>query len=106
MPPDERPLLLFFHSPLSGRCRLAEGYLAQTLQRNRNHDTFTVRRIDVTKRPDLAGRFRVDGLPVICVVEANRVVARIDGPTRATPIARALAPWLRRTSRAAPPPRR
>jgi len=38
-----RPLLLVFTSDRNGKCRRAEGFLAQVLQRRRNHDTFSVR---------------------------------------------------------------
>lgn len=92
---QERPLLLFFHSPHSGRCRLVDGYLAQALQRNGNHDAFSIKRIDVEKRPDLATRFRVRDLPAILVVDGNRVAARIDAPSRGTTLRRVLEPWLR-----------
>lgn len=89
-------MLLVFHSPRSGRCRVVDGYLAQALQRNRNHDTFVVRRIDVTKRPDLAEKFRVTEVPVICVVEDGRVVARVVSPKGSAPIQQMLSPWLKK----------
>ena len=37
-----RPRLIFFTSSLSGQCRRVEGFLAQVLQRRRNHSTFRV----------------------------------------------------------------
>jgi len=90
----EKPSLLFFYSPSDGRSRRVESLLAQALQRNKNHGTFEVRRIDVTKHPQVAARFRIEKLPVLCVVEDRRVVKRIVAP-RATPeIRRALSPWL------------
>jgi len=45
--------LVFFYSPLSGRCRRVEGFIAQVLQRRRNHDTFELVRVSVDLRPDL-----------------------------------------------------
>jgi hypothetical protein len=33
------PGLLFFHSPTEGSSRRVEGFLAQVLQRRRNHET-------------------------------------------------------------------
>src|SRR5262249_12317282 len=36
--PVLQPQLVFFHSSLSGACRRAEGFLAQVLQRRRNHE--------------------------------------------------------------------
>ena len=36
----DKPGLVFFHSQRSGRSRRVEGYLAQVLQRRRNHATF------------------------------------------------------------------
>jgi thioredoxin-like negative regulator of GroEL len=89
------PLLLYFHSPRSGTCRRVDGYLAQALQRNGNHGTFVIKRIDVTSSPDLAKRFRVSAVPVICVVDNKRIVARVEVPRGVKRIHQALAPWLK-----------
>jgi len=91
----ERPRLLFFHSSASGRCRRAEGFLAQVLQRRRNHDAFTLVRVCVEQRPDLAARFRVDTLPTILVVEERRVAQRITSVSGCRDLELALRPWLR-----------
>ena len=42
IPVVDQPRLVFFHSALSGQCRRVEGFLAQVLQRRRNHGTFKV----------------------------------------------------------------
>ena len=52
-----KPGLVFFHSGVSGRCRRVEGFLAQVLQRRRNHETFTLYRVAREGRPDLVERF-------------------------------------------------
>src|SRR5215471_1577686 len=70
---QERPRLVFFYSPLSGRCRRVEGFIAQVLQRRRNHDTFELVRVSVERRPDLAEKFRIDEVPTICVVEGRKL---------------------------------
>lgn len=51
---DSRPKLLFFYTDSSGRSRRVESFLAQVLQRRRNHDTFQLYRVDCDARPDLA----------------------------------------------------
>jgi len=73
--PEAKPevTLAFFFSPRSGRSRRAEGYLAEVLQRRRNHDTFKVVRVDVDKRPDLAARFGVTALPTLAVIRDKRL---------------------------------
>ena len=73
--PEAKPevTLAFFFSPRSGRSRRAEGYLAEVLQRRRNHDTFKVVRVDVDKRPDLAARFGVTALPTLAVLRDERL---------------------------------
>jgi thioredoxin-like negative regulator of GroEL len=91
----ERPKLVFFHSARSGRCRRAEGFLAQVLQRRRNHDTFDLVRVSVDRRPDLAERFRVDAVPTLVIVEGRRVRGRIVAPRGCTELERELGPWLR-----------
>jgi thioredoxin-like negative regulator of GroEL len=90
-----KPLLVFVHSPLSGRCRRAEGYLAQVLQRRRNHETFRVQRLDAERRPDLVERFRVGTLPTILVVEQKVLRGRLENPRGCRDIAEFLEPWLR-----------
>jgi hypothetical protein len=90
-----RPQLLFFYSPTSGSSRRAEGFLAQVLQRRRNHESFVVHRVDVKDRPDLAERFRIENVPTLIVVDGRRVRARLSAPRGCAEISRTLAPWLK-----------
>jgi len=90
-----RPRLVFFTSSVSGRCRRVEGYLAQVLQRRRNHGTFRLYRVDENERPDLAERFGVDEVPTLVVVEGRTVHARLVKPRGCREIETFLAPWLR-----------
>lgn len=90
-----RPRLVFFYSPQSGRCRRVEGYLAQVLQRRRNHGTFQLVRVPVDRQPDLAQRFKVETLPTVLVVEDRRVKRRIVAPRGCRELEHELQPWLR-----------
>ena len=93
--PAERPRLVFFYSPLSGRCRRVEGFIAQVLQRRRNHDTFELVRVSVERRPDLAEKFRIEQVPTICVVQGRKMLRRISAPRGCRELERELEPWLR-----------
>ena len=64
----EKPRLVFFHSNVSGHCRRVEGFLAQVLQRRRNHGTVKLYRVAEEERPDLVERFRIDAMPTLVVV--------------------------------------
>jgi len=66
-----KPRLVYFFSHQSGRCRRAEGFLAQVLQRRRNHETFSLYRVDADEKPELVNRFRVENLPTLVVVEGK-----------------------------------
>jgi thioredoxin-like negative regulator of GroEL len=90
----ERPQLLFFYSPTSGSSRRTEGFLAQVLQRRRNHQAFQLRRIDANQHPQLVERFKVEEIPALVVVDNKRVRARLDRPRGCTQISQTLAPWL------------
>jgi thioredoxin-like negative regulator of GroEL len=90
----DRPQLLFFYSVTSGRSRRAEGFLAQVLQRRRNHQAFRLRHIDVDQHPELVERFKIDAIPALLVVESKRVRARLHSPRGCAEITRTLAPWL------------
>src|SRR5919197_1209334 len=68
-----KPRLVFFHSTFSGQCRRVEGFLAQVLQRLRNHGTFRVVRVAEEERPDLLERFKVVTVPTPVVVEGRLV---------------------------------
>ena len=92
--PTAKPGLVFFYSSLSGHCRRVEGFLAQVLQRRRNHETFRLYRVDEEQRPDLVERFRVTSLPTLVVVERKTVQARLERPRGCRDIERFLAPWL------------
>ena len=93
--PQQRPRLVFFYSPVSGRCRRVEGFIAQVLQRRRNHDTFELVRVSVERRPDLAESFRIEEVPTICVVEGRKLRRRIAAPRGCRELERELEPWLR-----------
>jgi thioredoxin-like negative regulator of GroEL len=93
-PASGRPQLLFFYSPTSGSSRRTEGFLAQVLQRRRNHQAFQLRRIDANQHPQLVERFKVEEIPALVVVDNKRVRARLDRPRGCTQISQTLAPWL------------
>jgi hypothetical protein len=93
--PDGRPRLVFFHSAVDGHCRRVEGFLAQVLQRRRNHETFKVLFVEAKERPDLFERFRVNDVPTLLVIESKAVRARLEHPRSCVEIERFLAPWLR-----------
>jgi len=92
---DARPRLVYFHSSQSGQCRRVEGFLAQVLQRRRNHETFKVLFVDERERQDLFDRFRVEMVPTILLIESKAVRGRLEDPKSCVEIERFLAPWLR-----------
>jgi len=89
-----KPRLVFFHSSYSGQCRRVEGFLAQVLQRRRNHGTFQLYRVAEEERPDLVERFEVGAMPTLVVVEGRQVRARLERPRGCRDIEAFLAPWL------------
>lgn len=89
-----RPRLVFFHSKLSGRCRRVEGFIAQVLQRRKNHGTFVLHEVDVAERPDLVERFHIDEVPTLLVVAERRVQGRLTHPRGCRDIEDMLKPWL------------
>jgi thioredoxin len=89
-----KPRLVFFHSTLSGSCRRAEGFLAQVLQRRRNHETFKLYRVAREERPDLLERFEIETVPTLVVVEDKHVRAKLEKPRGCREIEAFLQPWL------------
>ena len=94
-PKATKPKLVFFTSSRSGQSRRVEGYLAQVLQRRRNHGTFRLHVVDGDERPDLVRRFEVAELPTLVVVEDRAVKARLARPRGCREIEALLSPWLR-----------
>jgi thioredoxin-like negative regulator of GroEL len=90
-----RPKLVFVRSETSGRSRRVEGYLAQVLQRRRNHDTFEVVWIDVDRQAPLVARLGVEDAPSLVVIEGGRVQARLGAPRGCRAIRDFLEPWLK-----------
>ena len=91
---EQQLRLVFFHSRLSGNCRRVEGFLAQVLQRRRNHGTFRVLQVAEEERPDLLERFKVLAVPTLVVVEGSTVAGRLERPRGCREIEGFLAPWL------------
>ena len=89
-----KPGLVFFHSAVSGRCRRVEGFIAQVLQRRRNHETFRYYAVAREQRPDLVEKFGVTQMPTLFVVEDKIVRARLEAPRGCREIERFVAPWL------------
>ena len=90
-----QPKLVFFTSARSGHCRRVEGFLAQVLQRRRNHHTFRLHIVDEGAHPELVEQFRIDVVPTIVVVEGRTEQARLERPQGCRDIEELLAPWLR-----------
>ena len=91
---EQQPRLVFFHSAMSGHCRRVEGFLAQVLQRRRNHGTFNVVRVAEEERPELLQRFKIQTVPTLVVVEGKSVAGRLERPRGCRDIEGFLAPWL------------
>ena len=89
-----QPGLVFFSSGSDGRSRRVEGFLAQVLQRRANHGTFKLYSVDIDKHPELAERFKIEGVPVLVVVEDKREQGRLEKPRGSREIETFLAPWL------------
>src|SRR3954462_7746808 len=92
---DERPMLIFFTSERNGRCRRAEGFLAQVLQRRHNHETFSLRFVEEEEHPELIDRFGVEKTPTLMVVAERIVRGKLVEPRGCEEIQTFLAPWLR-----------
>jgi thioredoxin-like negative regulator of GroEL len=90
----DKPGLVFFHSRTSGRSRRVEAYLAQVLQRRRNHQTFKFYSVAQEERPDLLDRFGVELTPTLVVVENRAVRAKLETPRSSREISSFLSPWL------------
>jgi thioredoxin-like negative regulator of GroEL len=90
-----RPRVVFFYEERSGRSRRTDGFLAQVLQRRRNHETFIVHRVERVQRPDLARRFRVETVPTLIVIAEGKVQGRLEDPSGCQEIELLLGPWLR-----------
>ncbi|MGH3034623.1 MAG: thioredoxin family protein [Gaiellaceae bacterium] len=89
-----RPKLVFFQSPVSGQCRRVEGFLAQVLQRRRNHETFALYNVDARARADLVERFGIETMPTLVVVEGGQVRGKLENPRGCRQIETFLTPWL------------
>jgi thioredoxin 1 len=95
VPKIAKPVLVMFRSRVSGRCERVAGFLAQVLQRRRNHTTFSVRHVHEEERPDLFDRFGIDVVPTLVVIEDRRVRGRLSNPRNSAEITSFLAPWLK-----------
>src|SRR5688500_5718245 len=90
-----KPKLVFFTSSRSGQSRRVEGYLAQVLQRRRNHGTFRLHVVDGHEHPERLLRFKGSELPTLVVGEDRVEKARLARPRGCREIEELLSPWLR-----------
>lgn len=94
-PERARPTLVVFYSAKSGSSRRVDGFLAQVLQRRRNHSTFRLLRVEADSRPDLLQRLRVTDVPTLLVLDGGRIRGRLSNPHGCTEISELLSPWLK-----------
>lgn len=94
---DDRPRLFYFYSRTSGLSRRVDAFLAQVLQRHRNHDTFNLIRVAVEDQPQLTEHFKIGELPTLVVIDGNEEKARLEAPRSRALIEETLSPWLLRT---------
>lgn len=71
-----------------------EGFVAQVLQRRRNHRTFKYYKVARERRPDLVDKFGIATIPTLVVLEENHISAALEGPRCSNEIETFLAPWL------------
>lgn len=90
-----KPILIFFTSKTDGPSRRVEGYLAQVLQRRRNHETFSIKFVAQEDHPDVVERFQIAATPTILVVDDAKVQGRLVEPSGCVEIQAFLAPWLK-----------
>jgi len=94
-PRPKKLRLAFFGSDTSGRSRRVEGFLAQVLQRRRNHETFAIVPVSQEKQPELFERFGIEQAPTLVVIEDSQVRAMLELPRSCREIELFLHPWLR-----------
>ena len=85
---------MFFCGRTSGQSRRVESFLAESLQRRHNHETFELVRVCAESHPELVEQFRVSRLPTLFVVEQPRVRARAESPRGRKDIESVLRPSL------------
>ena len=71
----EIPILCFFTDPQSGQARRMESLIAHLARTDRR---VRVKRIDVSQKPLLARRLKVESLPTLLLVKDKRVVGRLE----------------------------
>ena len=64
------------------------------LQRRANHGAFKLYSVDIDKHPELAERFKIQGVPVLVVIEDKREQGRLEKPRGSRDIETFLARWL------------
>ena len=89
---EARSLLVFFSSSRSGPARRMESLLAHLARKERHR--LRVIQVDADRRPDLADRLAVEGVPTLVLVQDNRAVGRIEGRASAPQIEAMLAEHL------------
>ena len=65
------------------------------LQRRHNHETFSLVRVDVDARADLAERFKITSTPTLLVIDEGRVRVSLSELHGCREITKVLQPWLK-----------
>jgi thioredoxin-like negative regulator of GroEL len=85
---SETPVLAFFTDARSGQARRMESLIAQLGRKHRGR--LRTMRIDVTERPVVAQRLKVETVPTLLLIKDKRVVGRLEGRVTGPQIERML----------------